>query len=251
MRLRTISARVTANSGRISVVLERAAAISLQMTAAPVRTTSFSGRIAAVLGWMTATSVRVAAVSAIVLFLTNPAFSDAGPKTKKIFELISLGEPVEMVVGRMGEPDIRKESVLGWYKRGPGSGVSVIVHEGRVAAVATSYLRPAWIKFSQLKNILSEKYGRPLNLDIFPSKASTPTRKISAILLGKGRAARRWRAATHTIRLFWTKPHSLFLRYDHPTLWKAYLEKREKKSGVSNIHSYPYCIPHLRLPHFT
>lgn len=186
-------------------------------------------RLMASRGWMTAISAILTAVLAFAFFLWNPAFSDADQKTKKIFELISLGEPVEMVVGRMGEPDIRKASVLGWYKRGPGSGVSVIVHEGRVAAVAASYLRPSWIKFSQLENILTERYGRPQNLDIFPAKASTSAQMVSAILLGKGRAARRWRTATYTIRLFWTKPYSLFLRYDHPTLWKAYLDKKEKK----------------------
>ncbi len=228
MRLRKFPAHVPAT-------LARMAAIRSQGTAVPGRVAAVSGqvaanpvRVAASRGWMTAIPGRMAAILAVVFFLSNPAFSDAGQKPKKIFELISLGEPVEMVVGRMGEPDIRMKSVLGWYKRGPGSGVSVIVHEGRVAAVAASYLRPSWIKFSQLENILTEKYGQPLNLDIFPAQAVTPARKVSAILLGKGRAARRWRAATYTIRLFWTKPYSLFLRYDHPTLWKAYLEKKEK-----------------------
>jgi hypothetical protein len=170
-----------------------------------------------------------ASLALIFLLGLAPSSSSAGEKTKKIFELISLGEPVEMVVSRMGEPDIRKPDVLGWYKRGPGSGVSIIVHEGRVAAVAASYLRPSWIKFSQLENILTEKYGLPLNLDIFPTRASTPARKISAILTGKGRAARRWRGAAYTVRLFWTKPYSLFLRYDHPTLWKAYLDNKKEK----------------------
>ena len=172
---------------------------------------------------------RMTASLALIFILGLVPASSAGEKTKKIFELISLGEPVEMVVGRMGKPDIRKPGVLGWYKRGPGSGVSIIVHEGRVAAIAASYLRPSWIKFSQLENILTEKYGQPVNLDIFPTLASTPTRKISAILTGKGRAARRWQAAAYTVRLFWTKPYSLFLRYDHPTLWKAYLDNKEKQ----------------------
>ncbi len=179
--------------------------------------------------WLRDFPARMTASLALIFLLGLAPSSHAGEKTKKIFELISLGEPVEMVVSRMGEPDIRKPGVLGWYKRGPGSGVSIIVHEGRVAAVAASYLRPSWIKFSQLENTLTEIYGRPLNLDIFPTRASTPARKISAILTGRGRAARRWQGAAYTVRLFWTKPYSLFLRYDHPTLWKAYLDNKEKK----------------------
>lgn len=183
--------------------------------------------------WLRDFPARMTASLALIFLLGLAPSSHAGEKTKKIFELISLGEPVEMVVSRMGEPDIRKPGVLGWYRRGPGSGVSIIVHEGRVAAVAASYLRPSWIKFSQLENTLTEIYGRPLNLDIFPTMASTPARKISAILTGRGRAARRWQGAAYTIRLFWTKPYSLFLRYDHPTLWKAYLDSKEKqKQGL-------------------
>ncbi len=222
MRLRPIPTRVTAVPYRMAAISGRVMAGSSLVAMISSWVTAVLGRVKDVSGWVTAVSV-------IVFSLSIPAFSDADPKTKKIFELISLGEPVEMVVSRMGEPDIRKKSVLGWYKRGPGSGVSVIVHEGRVAAIAASYLRPSWIKFSQLENTLTEKYGQPLNLDIFPARASTPTGKVSAILLGKGRAARRWQAATYTVRLFWTKPYSLFLRYDHPTLWKAYLDNKERK----------------------
>ena len=174
-------------------------------------------------------SARKTAILALVFLLALAPASGAVERAKRVFDLISLGEPVELVVDRMGQPDIRKQNILGWFKRGPGSGVSVIVHDRRIAAVAASYLRPSWIKFSQLENILTEKYGPPLNLDYFSSEANTPARKISAILLGKGRAARRWKAATYTVRLFWIKPYSLFLRYDHLTLWKAYLDKREKK----------------------
>lgn len=172
---------------------------------------------------------RVAPVLALVSILLIPSFSRADPMSERIFGLVSLGEPVDTVVGRMGEPDVRRKNLLGWYHRGPGSGVSIIVHDKRVAAVAASYLRPSWIQFRRLERLLTEKHGRPQNLDFFPYRASTTTQKVSAILSGKGRAARRWRAPAYTVRLFWMKPHSMFLRYDHSSLWKAYRDGKEKK----------------------
>lgn len=178
--------------------------------------------------------VRASLFIPLVLFfglLVLPWMGEAGERGR-VFGLVALGEPSESVIKRLGRPQVAKTNLLGWYHKGPGAGVSVIVHGGRVAAVAAAYFRPSWAQFHQLERDLTQKYGSALNLDYFPPGADTFSQKISAIRLGQGRAARRWKTDRFTVRLLWAKPNILIIRYDHPALWAAYRKKKESEDSV-------------------
>jgi hypothetical protein len=139
----------------------------------------------------------------VALTVWRPAVAQV--QTKRIFNLVALGEDVEDVedvIKRLGKPrpPIHKNR-LRWFNKGPGDILAVVVHEGKIASVAAGYSKPSWIKYRRVQSILARKYGKPEVLDYYPSYADDDSGKSLAIRAEQGRGFRRWSAGIYSIDL--------------------------------------------------
>ena len=83
------------------------------------------------------------------------------------------------------------------------------------------------LKYDDLLNLLTDKYGPSSDLSQFPAYVRSQASKIGAIRRGDGRSIHGWRPAGQQwhIRLSWTREMGLSLEYIADTLVDAQMRR--------------------------
>ena len=138
--------------------------------------------------------------------------------SRRIFDLVSLGEPVGETLARLGRPDRNLGNELVWAGRGPGAALGVTSWNSRVAAVAALYEPSTWATLRRVEALLRARYGEPVAEDELPPEAASDAARRRAIETGRGRVVRTWQTERYDVQLAWERP-GIVLRYHLPALW--------------------------------
>jgi hypothetical protein len=134
---------------------------------------------------------------------------------KLVFGIYCLGGDIN-VVQRQGPPlfqeaDGERRAVV--FSEGPEK-VYVLAFRNRIYKVVRQYQTSTQLRYDDLYNLLSRKYGPGEDRSRFPTYATTPARRLGSIRRGDGRAVHYWKPddAWH-IELSWTREMGLALAY--------------------------------------
>jgi hypothetical protein len=105
--------------------------------------------------------------------------------------------------------------------------VYVLSYKGRIYKVVRKFAIETLLKYDDLLQILTDKYGPSSDLSEFPAYVRSQASKIGAIRRGDGRSVHGWRARGQDwhIRLSWTREMGLALEYIADTLADAQMRR--------------------------
>jgi len=105
--------------------------------------------------------------------------------------------------------------------------VYVLGYKGRIYKVVRKFAIETQLKYDDLLNLLTDKYGPSSDLSQFPAYARSQASKIGAIRRGDGRSIHGWKPSGQQwhVRLSWTREMGLSLEYIADTLVDAQMRR--------------------------
>ena len=150
------------------------------------------------------------------LWWVAPAAAAQEACLKLVFGSYCLGGDVGALASRQPPPVLRQtdgERFALVFQDGPER-VYVLAFRNRVYKVVRRYRAATQLRYDDLYARLRGKYGEGEDRSRFPPYATTPSRRLSSIRRGDGRAFHYWRAAEDWhIELTWTRELGLALAY--------------------------------------
>ena len=135
---------------------------------------------------------------------------------KVVFGRFCLGGDTSGLVQKGPQPVIRVpegERLALVFQEGPER-VYVLAYRNRIYKVVRRYRGSSQLRFDDLYAVLRDKYGAGEDRSRFPSYADTPSRRLSSIRRGEGRAFHFWKVAdSWHIELTWTREMGIALAY--------------------------------------
>jgi hypothetical protein len=135
---------------------------------------------------------------------------------KVVFGQFCLGGDVSTLQREGPQPVIRLpegERLALVFQEGPER-VYVLAFRNRIYKVVRRYRGSSQLRFDDLYGILHDKYGPGEDRSRFPAYADTPSRRLSSIRRGEGRAYYYWKVAdAWHIELTWTREMGIALGY--------------------------------------
>lgn len=92
-------------------------------------------------------------------------------------------------------------------------GVTVRIHEGRVAVIERSYKPGSWAEYSSLLQRIEGNYGEAVHDELFLDGYDTPTHKQTAVALRQGWIKDSWPQTGWTLWLIWVDSREVIVRY--------------------------------------
>jgi len=163
------------------------------------------------------------------LLLAGAPVKSAEECLKLVFDRFCLGGDINLLMRRdtgMLHKQNEGDRLAVIYPEGRDL-VYVLGYKGRIYKVVRKFAIETQLKYDDLLNLLTDKYGPSSDLSQFPAYVRSQASKIGAIRRGDGRSIHGWRPAGQEwhIRLSWTREMGLSLEYIADTLVDAQMRR--------------------------
>ena len=147
---------------------------------------------------------------------STATFSAGESCLKKVLDRYCLGGDFAALVRQPPTPlhqqkDGERNAAIYLEARGR---VYVMAFRGRIYKILRQYRPSTQLRFQELSELLTQKYGPPTDRSRFPHYADSRGARLVAIRRGEGQAAQVWNAGTGwSVELSWTREMGLAVSY--------------------------------------